>query len=415
MRVLYLAALAVLLAAPTPARAAADPRAEQLLAWIEANSDRSGLPRSHVGDEALRNWTFTYDAAVTALAYLAMGKTKPAKKIIDYYMKTPQVFRLGGVIEAVNPASLAVGEDYGVRTGTNLWLGIAAFHLFRATNDPKYLRFAKLQADFGIALQVSDVDDVNDGAVRLGPLGGGATVGDQHVQADERLPRFFDIISTEHNLDAYALFGMVDSVAPPRIKQYGQARERVLSWIKRMGYNRAERRFNRGAYRVVDTLVATDVQAWAVSALGPELIDAMAPGGTAAVLAFTEAHCVVDVPFTRRDGVTVTVRGADFVDARGAEGAKRPRMVSPEWTFELANAYGRAGDRVRQQATIDGVFPAAVASDGGLAFPYATLGKTAVGHDWDTPTADTLSVIGAAWGILALKNFDPLITPHAHR
>jgi hypothetical protein len=434
VRVLHLAALkrrpvavvaAAMLLASAVARAEPhvtpddQKRAEALLTWINANSDgRTGLPHSHVGDERLKNWTFTYDAAVTVLARIAMGDVKRARRILDYYLKTPQAYRLGGVIEAVNTRSAAVGEDYSVRTGSNLWLGIAAYHLFRFTKDARYLKFAKTEADFALSLEINDPKDPNDGAVRLGPAGTDANAGDQHIRFDDRLPSFFDIISTEHNLDAYVLFGMIAREAPPSVHQYRQGQERVLAWLKRAAYNRAEGRFNRGAYKTVDTLVATDVQSWAVSALGPTVLNQIEPGAGEKVLDFVDRRCIVTVPFQRIDGATVTVTGADFIDESGATAAGRGRMVSPEWTFELANAHIRLeggpnadAHEKRRRELIEGVMTAAVDADGGLALPYATLGDAPVGHDWNTPADGTLSVAGAAWGIMALKAADPIIIP----
>lgn len=410
---------ALLLLAAAPAARAADPRSGQLLAWIEANSDRrTGLPRSHVGDPRLENWTFTYDAASTALAYLAMDKPASARRILDYYIRTSRVFRLGGVIEAVNPKSFAVGEDYGVRSGSNVWLGIAAYHLFRATKEAKYLRVAKLQADFAISLQVSDQKDPNFGAVRMGPKGGGQTPGDQHINLDERLPALFDIMSTENNLDAYALFGMIAREAPARVTAYREAQARVEKWLFNVAYNRELGRFNRGAKDEPDEIMATDVQTWALSALGRDALERLAAGAPDAILAIVEKECVVRVRHAPPDGPPAWVLGADFIDAGGARDAGRPRIVSPEWTFQLVNAYARVAQGKnrerylsRRAELIEGVFHAARPVDGGLGFPYATRGDTPTGHGWNTPSAGTLSVVGAAWGIFALEGFDPLVVP----
>ena len=46
-----------------------------------------------------------------------------------------------------------------------------------------------------------------------------------------------------------------------------------------------------------------------------------------------------------------------------------------------------------------------------LAYPYATLPEAVIGHEFKTPKKGTLSVIGVAWAVLALKGYDPLIFP----
>jgi hypothetical protein len=49
-----------------------------------------------------------------------------------------------------------------------------------------------------------------------------------------------------------------------------------------------------------------------------------------------------------------------------------------------------------------------VESDGGLGLPYATQPEALIGHEYRTPKKGTLSVIGAAYAVLALNEFDPL-------
>jgi len=51
----------------------------------------------------------------------------------------------------------------------------------------------------------------------------------------------------------------------------------------------------------------------------------------------------------------------------------------------------------------------AINLDGALAYPYATQAEAELGHENATPRKGNLSVVGVAYGILALKNFDPLV------
>ncbi|HIE35794.1 MAG TPA: hypothetical protein EYP89_00960, partial [Candidatus Omnitrophica bacterium] len=122
----------------------------KFLNWIEKNSDKkTDLPFSHIGDERFKDWIITYDSASVTLAYIAAGKE--AKRIIDFYINNPKIWRLGGIIEAICVKSPVLGEDWSVRAGSNLWMRIASFHLYKKTQRERYLEFSKKIADFTIA------------------------------------------------------------------------------------------------------------------------------------------------------------------------------------------------------------------------------------------------------------------------
>ena len=203
-----------------------------LVRWLKANRDpASGLPYSHVGDARFSGWTFTYDAAVTALAWLAVGEVSESRRIVDFYLRTPEVWRLGGVIEAVSfSEGRPVGRDWSVRSGANLWLGLAAGHLYRRTGEETYLQLARKIADAALALQEKRRENANYGGIAMGPPGDSANPKDQHFNYEPALPRYADSYATEINLDAYALFGLLD--AEPGGESYRQGRAEVLDWLK---------------------------------------------------------------------------------------------------------------------------------------------------------------------------------------
>ena len=89
---------------------------EEFIKWLVANRDpKTFLPYSHVGDDRFRHWTITYDAAVTSMAYLSIGRIEESKRIVDFYASTPEVWRLGGIIEAFVAADPPQGQDWSVR------------------------------------------------------------------------------------------------------------------------------------------------------------------------------------------------------------------------------------------------------------------------------------------------------------
>jgi len=135
------------------------------------------LPYSHVGDERFEKRAITYDSAVVSLAYIASGKAEEAKRIIGFCISTPSVWRIGGIIEAVDSELAVLGADWSVRTGANMWMGIAGVHLYKTAQGKRYLKFSKRIANFALSLQNKDKDSVNYGCIRLGPKGEGNVTG----------------------------------------------------------------------------------------------------------------------------------------------------------------------------------------------------------------------------------------------
>lgn len=400
--------------------AEADPAAQlpKLRNWLLKHRDpATGLPYSHVGDKRFEKWCITYDAAVTAMALIALGDVAEAQRIVDYYRQSTEPRRLGGIIEAMRMTSPPSGVDWSVRTGANAWLGIASYQLFRETGDSKYFDFASEIADFILRLQDKDPNSASYGGVRLGPAGDPNFEGDQHLGHDVAAPAFERIFSTEVAIDSYALFGMLSEV-----DRFREGRDRAGSWLAKVALNRAENRWNRGYFRSADPSIATDVHAWGISAFGVDGLDAFAPGLAEKMASFVEQKCRVTVDWTGPGGAKAKITGFDFIDRAAAQALGRPLMVSPEWSFQMANAYQRlAGDFAKKgedaksdlyakkrDELIAGLMPMVVVRGDEAGFAYATLPDTPVGHEYRTPAVDSLSAIGAAYAVLAIKKFDPL-------
>lgn len=423
MKIIYFLLIFVILQT-LPAQAQNyDKQTEKFLNWLMINRDKNtGLPHSHVGDERFENWAITYDSALVTLAYIATGKTGEAKQILDFYIDTPEAWRLGGIIEAINPTNPGLGEDWSVRTGANLWIGIAGFYLYQATHESKYLELARKLGEFSLSLQNNEENDLNFGAIRLGPQGGPNVASDQHLDYDENKPSFYDIYATEHNIDAYTLFTLLyDGTKDTR---YRKAKSRVLNWLKKVAFNNQEHRLNRGARATggVDTIVATDVQSWGISAIGVGQLDNFEPGLAEKMIAFAENNCLSEVTYNRSDGSVVRVTGVDFIDRKQIRQLGRKSLVSPEWTFQLINAYlvlekhfsknkdlnSAVKYKNKRQALIASMLMLADESDNTLSYPYATEPDALIGHEYRTPSAGNHSAAGVAYAIMALSEFDPL-------
>ena len=396
--------------------------------WLLKNRDETtGLPYSHVGDKRFEKWCITYDAAVTAMAFIALGDSGEARKVIDFYLSRPEPRRLGGLIEAVRVTSPPTGVEWSVRSGANVWLGIASFHLYRATGDAKYLDFAAQVGDFALRLQDKDPNSPTFGGIRLGPAGDANFEGDQHLGHDASQPAFEEIFATEVAIDSSALLGML--AAETGEARFQSGRDLARHWLEKAALNRKEHRWNRGYRKSPDKAIATDIHAWGISALGVDALDAFEPGLAENMAGFVEEKCRVTVDATGSGGMKVRVTGFDFVDHAAAKTLQRPPMVSPEWSFQMANAYQRLADdfaakgeaqkaesyRRKKQELIGSVMAMAVPTDGALAFPYASLPDALIGHEYRTPLQGNFSVIGVAYAILSIKGFDPLRPPSAKR
>lgn len=395
------------------------PQIAEFRRWLKNNrSPQTGLPYSHVGDPRFNHWTFTYDAAVVALAYLLSGQTADAKRIIDFYRQTPNVWRLGGVIEAVesDPAGVK-GKDWSVRTGSNLWLGLASYHLYQRTKELPYLELAKKIGEFALDRQNHDPQNPNFGGVSMGPAGDSANPDDQHFEFKRQRPALAESYGTEINIEAYALFRLL--AGEGNEDKFAETQGMVFRWLQTNGYNLTDHRFNR-AYK--DPTVATDVQSWGISALGLAGLEQFEKNAASKILRFVEKNCLNTVTFRKPDGKKAKVSGVDFIDRKYATALKRQPLVSPEWSFQLANAYHRlekdyqkrqepaAASRFgkkREQQLLQ-MLELAIKNEQGLAYPYATLAEARIGHEHKTPAAGNLAAIGPAYAILALSGFDPL-------
>lgn len=212
------------------------PITEQAIAWLSAQqvpnstvadpqSDRRHLPLSYQipaqdpARGALGGRAFTYDAAVSAIAFTAVGEYRRAENIL---------LTLGRLAEgndflwfAYNTDNAWPNEnDHGgalVRTGTVAWAGYAATFYLRMTDDEpvtpvnrrvreQILRLARNTADFALERQVREPGDPRYGLVTGGSgtysLRLGNEGGIEEVFEDSAI----DWASTEHNIDSFFLF-----------------------------------------------------------------------------------------------------------------------------------------------------------------------------------------------------------------
>ena len=367
---------------------------ENMYRWLKAHQAHStGLLSSFEGDRSLRNWAFTYDQSLAAQVFTIFGDYQRARAIFDFYKYKAKKVN-GGFANAFEVNRGRVTE-YAVHCGPNIWLGIATLQYTNKTGDRQYLKLARSIGDWVISIQKQD----KEFGVRGGP----------------RLQWF----STEHNLDAYALFNMLYSVT--KNKAYQLAAQRSLAWLKIHAYSGTDPPINRGKG---DATIATDTFSWAICSLGPEILlqSEMDPEQ---IIRYAEDNCAVEVEYRRPEGEVVKVCGFDF---SRHEHLARGGIISTEWTAQMIVAYQAIADYFTQKDIPNKAqgyrqkanfylnelskmlicSPSKVGRGEGC-LPYASAALADTGHGWRTPKGEkTGSVAGTAYTIFASMGYNPL-------
>ncbi len=367
---------------------------ENMYRWLKAHQAQStGLLTSFEGDRSLRNWAFTYDQSLAAQAFAIFGDYQKAREIFDFYKYEAKKVD-GGFVNAFEVDRGGVAE-YAVHCGPNIWLGIAIMQYTNKTGDKQYLGLARSIGDWVISIQKQD----KEFGIRGGPD--------------------LQWFSTEHNLDAYALFNMLYGAT--KNEAYQLAAQRTLAWLKTHAYNGTEPPINRGKG---DATIATDTFSWAICSLGPETLfrTEMDPEQ---IIRYAEDNCLVEVEYCRPEGEVVKVCGFDFSKH---EHLARGGIVSTEWTAQMIVAYQVMADYFAQKGILDKArdsrqkanfylnelskmlicSPSKVGQGEGC-LPYASDTSADTGHGWRTPKGKkTGSLAGTAYAIFANMGYNPL-------
>lgn len=365
----------------------------QLISWLERHANaQTGLLPSYEGDPKLEGISYTYDQAVAAIAFALFEKKEAARRILTFYKDRAHKTDGGYISSYDAPSGQPV--EWNVHVGPNVWIGIAALQYQRMTGDTAFQGVAQSIGNWLLDLQARDPE--------RGLRGGPKT----------------EWFSTEHNLDAYAFFGMLHRAT--RDARYLKAQEELFAWLMKHAADRTSGAFKRGKG---DATIATDTFSWSIAAIGPERLSAsnFDPEG---IMEFAEENCRVEVDFERPDGRSVRVTGFDFAKPQNQG---RGGVVSSEWTAQAAVTFGvlekyfeAAGNAEKASYYRDKInfylnelqkmiiSSLSRVGQGRGCLPYATAGEVETGHGWRTPAGNrTGSVAGTAYGIFAWKGFNP--------
>lgn len=368
---------------------------DKMYHWLKVHQNpRTGLVLSFEGDNQIANWAFIYDQSLAAQAYMLFSDFDRAKKVLDFFLDTAKrcpenLFYNAYYANDAGPA------EYTVHSGPNIWLGISAVHYFQKTEDKKYLEFARGIARAILKLQKQD----KDGGIKGGP--------------DTAW------YSTEHNLDAYAFFGMLHSVT--KQQEYSEARNKLLNWFILHAYDKSDIPVKRGKG---DSTIATDTYAWSIASLGPKKLEEI-DMNPEMILDFVEKYCVIEVDFRRPDGQIVKIKGFDFAPQANLS---RGGVVSSEWTAQMALSFKITADFYKKKNMIEEsrvyeqkaneyllslnsmvISSPSPSGQGDSCLPYATQENVDTGHGWRTPKGKyTGSVAGTVYTIFAHYGYNPL-------
>ena len=206
------------------------------------------LVQSYQDDSGLQVVGFIYDNALTAMALLAAGDLRRARAIGDGFLVVQEADgRLRqAYLTSQNPPVPAANFGFtGTAVGDMSWTGLALAQLARTTGARRYL----------------------DGAVRIGrwihrneysTTGlGGYTFGET--------PGLEGFKSSEHNIDVYALFRLLQRLTGDR--RWGDRAEHAWDFVERM-WNAEDGFFYTGSndgatINKSPTQLPLDVQTWA--------------------------------------------------------------------------------------------------------------------------------------------------------
>ena len=365
-----------------------------MYSWVKNHQNNfTGLVVSYEGDKGVEDWAFTYDQSLACQCFILMGDKDNARMVLDFYKhKAEKIY--GGFANAYDACTGSVTE-YTVHAGPNIWLGIAMIRYMERFQDEEYLRIAQQIGEWLIELQRED----KESGIRGGPQ--------------------FRWFSTEHNLDAYAFFNMLYKLTGEQ--KYLESKDLVFKWIEKNTFLRREGRLKRGKG---DATIATDTFAWAIAAVGPELLkdSGMDPDQ---IIDFAEANCMVTTDYKRPGGKALEVTGFDFGKY---EHLPRGGIVSTEWTAQMvvtlkimaryhednndflkAAYYKNKADFYLSELQKMMIVSPSKMGQGEGCLPYASQDNVDTGHGWRVPGGSrTGSAAGTIYTIFAKENYNPL-------
>ena len=281
--------------------------------WLTGQiSEKTGLLESFnpSADVYMEKQAATYDQALAGLAFLLLRDRRKSKGILEFYRKK---WNGNGFSNFYFTPTGNPGIESTVHLGPNLWIALLALHYDRESGRKQYQQLA---------------ENIVGWAMKLPHYKGGAVMSDK----DEWRAPWTKVVSTENNIDLYSVLSILESrVKDKKLKaDIMKEKSNVRDFLINVAYDRKSGGFCRGFHEgKIDRESALDTVTWMVAAVGMRQLQAWGID-RARLMAFVESRFLV---------ADEGIKGFDFTDKRGAFKAKRPRMISIEWTLAMVNMY----------------------------------------------------------------------------
>lgn len=378
---------------------------------LHQRHERTGLPASFINtdDAALHGQAATYDLALAGLAFLKLKDAPSARKILEFFER---VWTPGGFCNFYDTTTGACGIEATIHLGPNMWVATLALWYTAETGRKDFYPLARKIALWAMALHHES------GAISMGP----------YPDWGADWPHVF---GAESNIVAYSVFRAI--AREERDVARTLSLELEMQGIRDFLNEVVLVRGPDGTLR--DILVGNSISGGNLVITACDVVAMMLlvfdPGELRAFFAVDEAMLV---GFAREKFVVAAdgIEGFDFSDEKTSQATRRPRMISLEWTMQMASALRRlahahAGDADVTEArenTPDyaqqaGFFAAqvdqkAIRLEGMRFYSYATKGSQQVfpfAPWWKTPSGDPArcgSMASTMWRLFYEKDFNPL-------
>jgi len=335
---------------------------------IGKQNSTTGLVLSYDNDAT--GQSYTYDQALAAMNFTYQGDTALAKKVFDAYRS---VYIPGSGFDDIYNRDTKAVMTASQTAGPNAWMLMALLHYRSVTGQTTYDTMMNGLATWLLALQ----DSSGDGGLRFGYNISGT------LQSQK---------STEHNLDAFAVFNAYYAFSGN--PAYQTAANQISNWLQTKGWNSSLGRFNVGLNPngTTNTDKALDIYSWAPLATS----------------SYTVVLAAAQTDFRNTQTCDLTGFSVDGFDMGGTVGlpATYTDAVWLEGTSQMADAYWSVKDQTNATYFINQIEKAILptsASTEGLA--YATnrgTGYNGVPMDSLDPAVSSM-----AWYLFAKNRFNP--------
>jgi hypothetical protein len=369
---------------------------------------KTGILESFINttDKELIGESSTYDQALSGLGFLELGDYDAAKSILYFFrIKWSDT----GLSNFYNARSGSCGVETTVHLGPNMWMAMLALHYSRRTGDIYFYKFAKEIALWAIQLKHKN------GGLSMGPVSDWG--GDW--------PKIY---SSENNIVAYSVFRFlqIHEKDPALQKFFADQMQGIRDFINKVTLQKNRKgeitnvSVGCNPSEAVSPITSCDVVTMLLLVFSPEELRKFFSVDEAALLKFAKENFYVCV-----DGVC----GFDFTSSRYANSIGRPRMISLEWTAQMAQAQrtaaqfyegnfftkGKAVNYLKESNELLSNLDKKTINCNEMSFcPYATKDRQCpfpFAPWWKTPEGSP-EVCGALsstlWKFFARRNFNPL-------